>query len=117
MCLSLLQVFPSCREYPKGLSGTWPRGSTIANSAHGPYIKCGLGPVGLIQILVSCGQRPYYREFDIVRSRTCAKASRLGKRSFVSQRQSSIKRATTALHFLISCARRASRKAGFTGTL
>src|SRR6266852_8404206 len=116
MCLSLLQVFPSRRECPKGVSGTGGR-SKMANFARWPHIKCDLGPVGLIQLLVSCGQRPYYREVELARSRTCAKASRLGKRSFVRQRQSSIKKDTTALHSPTSCARRGSKKAGFTGTL
>src|SRR6266851_4008967 len=51
------------------------------------------------------------------RRRTCAKASRLGKRSFVRQRQSSIKKDTTALHFPISCEPPVWKKAGFTGTL
>src|ERR1700730_10975636 len=117
MCLSPLQVFPSCREYPKGLAEPWRRGSPMANSAHWPHIKCDPGPVGLIQPLVSCGQRPYYREVEIARSRTCAKASRLGKRSFVRPRQSSIKKDTAALHFPTLCEPPVWEKAGFTGTL
>src|SRR6266852_9664597 len=116
MCLSLLQVFPSRRECPKGVSGTGGR-SKMANFARWPHIKCDLGPVGLIQLLVSCGQRPYYRGVGISRSVTCVKASRLGKRSFVRQRQSSIKKDTTALHFPISCEPPVWKKAGFTGTL
>jgi hypothetical protein len=58
MCLSLLQVFTSRREYPKGISGIGRGRSKMANSAHRPYIKCDLGPVGLIQLVVSCGERP-----------------------------------------------------------
>ena len=84
----------------------------MANSARWPHIKCDLGPVGLIQLLVSCGQRPYYRGVDIARSRTCAKASKRGKRSFVRQRQSSIKKDTTALRFPISCERPGLEKGG-----
>src|SRR6266851_1160731 len=116
MCLSLLQVFPSRRECPKGVSGTGGR-SKMANFARWPHIKCDLGPVGLIQLLESCGQRPYYRGVDIARSRTCAKASRLGKRSFVRRRQSSIKKDTTAPPSPISCEPLVSKKGGFTGTL
>src|ERR1700758_1306050 len=48
---------------------------------------------------------------------TCAKARRPGKRSFVRQRQSSIKKDTTALHSPISCEPLVSKKEGFTGTL
>src|SRR5438132_3559162 len=89
----------------------------MANSSHWPHIKCDLGPVGLIQVVVWCGQRLYYREVDIARSRTCAKASRHGKTSFVRQRQSSIKKDTPALRFPISCEPLVSKKAGSTGTL
>src|SRR5580700_4123376 len=117
MCLSLLQVFPNRHEYPKGFRGAGRGRSKMASYAHRPHIKCDLGPVGLIQALVSCGQRPYYREVELVRSRTCAKASRHGKTSFVRQRQSSIKKDTTALHFPISCESLVWKKAGFTGTL
>jgi len=46
MCLSLVQVFPSRRECPKGVSGTGGR-SKLANVARWPHIKCDLGPVGL----------------------------------------------------------------------
>src|SRR5216684_1725465 len=116
MCLSLIQVFTSRSECPKGVSGTGGR-SKMANFARWTHIKCDLGQVSLIQLLESCGQRPYYRRLGITRSRTCAKASRLGKRSFVRQRQSSIKKDTTALHFPISCEPLVWKKAGFTGTL
>jgi TetR/AcrR family transcriptional repressor of nem operon len=37
----------------------------VADSSRWLHIKCDLGPVGLIQRLVSCGQRPYYRGVDI----------------------------------------------------
>ena len=48
MCLSLLQVFTSRREYSKGVAE--PRGrSKMVNSYQWPHIKCVLGPVGLIQ--------------------------------------------------------------------
>src|SRR5713101_1388485 len=99
---------------PRGLAEPGGGGSKMAKSAHCPHIKCDLGPVGLIQPLVSCGQRPYYRGVDIARSRTCAKASRHGKTSFVRQRQSSIKKDTTARHFPISCELRVWKRAGFT---
>src|SRR6266481_8279501 len=117
MYLSLLQPFPSRREYPRGLTEPGGGSSKTAKSARCPLIKCDQGPVGLIQVLVSCGQRPYHREVEIARSRTCAKASRLGKRSFVRPRQSSIKKDTTALHFPTSCEPLVWEKAGFTGTL
>src|SRR6266446_812932 len=116
MCLSLLQVFPCRPEYPSGVLAKPGAGAKIANSANWPHIKCDLGPVGLIQLLVWCGHRPYYRGVDIARSRTCAKASRHGKTSFVRQRQSSIKKDTMARHFPISCEPLVSKKAGFTGT-
>src|SRR5229473_3563715 len=117
MCLSLLQVFPSRHEYPKGFSGTGRGRSKMASSTRWPHIKCDLGLVGLIQLLVSCAPRPYYRGVDIARSRTCAKASRHGKTSFVRQRPSSIKKDTPAQHFPISCEPLVWKKAGFTGTL
>src|SRR5258708_23317297 len=50
-------------------------------------------------------------------SRTCAKANRHGRTSFVRQHQSSIKKDTTALHFPISCEPLVWKKAGFTDTL
>src|ERR1700688_4415965 len=81
------------------------------------HIKCDLGPVGLIQLFVLCSQRPYYRGVGTVRSRTCVKASRLGRKSSVRRRRSSIKKDTTALHFPISCEPLVWKKAGFTGTL
>src|SRR5690348_3036349 len=113
MCSSVLQVFPSRREYPKGVSGTGRGRSKMAKSSHRPHIKCDLGPVGLIQTVVSFGQRPYYREVEIVRSRTCAKASRQGKTLFVRRRQSSIKKDMRALRFPISCEPLVLKRVGF----
>src|SRR4029077_6042285 len=54
---------------------------------------------------------------QVTRNTTCVKASKRGKKSFVRQRQSSIKKDTTALHFPISCEPLVWKKAGFTGTL
>src|SRR5437870_13062847 len=102
---------------PRSVSGTAGGRFKMANSCHWPHIKCELGPVGLIQLVVWCGQRSYYREVDIARRRTCAKASRLGKRAFVKQHQSSIKKDWTALHFPISCKPLLWNKAGLTDTL
>jgi hypothetical protein len=39
---------------------------------HRPHIKCDLGPVGLIQPVVSCGQRSYYREVAMLGGERCA---------------------------------------------
>src|SRR5258708_24194719 len=89
----------------------------MGNPSHWVHIKCDLGPVGLIQGLVLYGQRPYYRRLGIARSRTCAKASRRGKRSFVRQRQSSIKKDTTAPPSPISCERRDWRRPESTAIL
>src|SRR5207248_11525790 len=54
---------------------------------------------------------------QVRRNTACAKASRLGKRSFVRQHQASIKKDSTALHFPISCEPLVWKKAGFTDTL
>src|ERR1700731_3698853 len=58
-------------------------------------------------------------EINFTRSGNVRKGeqTRQDKTSFVRQRQSSIKKDTTALHFPISCELRVSKKAGFTGTL
>jgi hypothetical protein len=60
--LSLLQDFKGRRNRTVGVLPKsdadilkWPA------SSNGLHIKCDLGPVGLIQLVVSCGQGPYDR--------------------------------------------------------
>src|SRR5262250_3493558 len=54
---------------------------------------------------------------QVTRNTTCAKASKPGRKSFVKQHRSLIKKDTTALHYPISCERPGWRKAGSTVTL
>src|SRR5216684_1759022 len=117
MCLSHLQVFTSRREYPTGCQRNRARavhnGEFLSLAAY--QMRPGTGrshPNSRIVRSAIVLSRSCH-----ARRRTCAKASRLGKRSFVRQRQSSIKKDTTALHFPISCEPLVWKKEGFTGTL
>ena len=83
MCLSHLQVFKGHRKPTDGVTEARRGRFKVGISSHWCTFECDLGPLGLIETLVSWGQRPYYRGVDIARGRTCVKASRRGKRSFV----------------------------------